>query len=121
MNTVVHFELPANDAVALTNFFSSVFGWSFQQFGNDPYFLTTANAKDGVGIGGAIMQRRDPQQPLVNSIEVENIDAMIPVIEANGGRIVVPRMAVPSVGYLAYFMDPESNIHGLWQKDETAA
>ena len=120
MNAVVHFEIPAENPESLTKFFGDVFGWSFQQFGEEKYFLTAANREGGEGIGGAIMGRKHPQQPMVNSINVESIDAMCPIVESHGGQIVVQKMSIPGVGYLAYFKDPENNIHGLWQNDSSA-
>lgn len=32
-NRVVHFEIPANEAKALTNFYNELFGWKFQLVG----------------------------------------------------------------------------------------
>ncbi len=72
------------------------------------------------GINGAIMKRKHPEQPLVNSIEVEDMDSTIKKIEANGGQIVVPIMAIPSIGWLAYFKDPDGNIHGIMKPDTNA-
>ena len=121
MNSVVHFEFPADDPEALTTFFNKVFGWNFQRFGEEKYWLTTANSDGTVGIGGAVMGRKHPMQPIVNSIEVESIDTMVGVVRENGGELVVEKTTLPGVGYLAYFKDPAGNIHGLWQNDTNAA
>jgi hypothetical protein len=51
----------------------------------------------------------------VNTISVASIDATIPVIEANGGTLVVPKMEVGDMGWVAYFTDPEGMIHGMWE------
>ena len=37
-----------------------------------------------------------------------------------GGRIVVPRMPIPTVGYLAYAKDTEGNVFGMMQMDAGA-
>ena len=66
------------------------------------------------------MQRKHPKQPLNNSISVDSIDNYAVKITEAGGQIVVPKMAIPSVGYMAYFKDTEGNIHGLWQEDSSA-
>jgi predicted enzyme related to lactoylglutathione lyase len=39
---------------------------------------------------------------------------------ANGGKITMPKMVVPGVGYSAYFADPEGNIFGMMEADESA-
>ena len=116
MNTIVHFEIPAERPEVITKFFTDVFGWSFQKWGEEQYWLTDANSKDEKNaIGGAVMARKDPRQPIVNSIQVESIDSIIPVIEQHGGKLIVPKMTIGEVGFLAYFMDPDGTIFGLWE------
>jgi len=41
-------------------------------------------------------------------------------VEALGGRILVPRMAVPKAGYYSLCKDAEGNIFGLWEEDREA-
>jgi predicted enzyme related to lactoylglutathione lyase len=109
----VHFEIPAENAERATKFFSNVFGWKFQSWGDSGYHL--ASTGEGMGIDGAIVQRKDPMQSVTNSIDVDSIDTYVAKIEANGGTIVVPKMPVGDMGFLAYFKDTEGNIHGLWE------
>ena len=85
-----------------------------------PYWTVTTGPNDAPGINGGIMPRRHPEQPMVNTVDVENLDATLATIEANGGIVVVPKMPVPKVGWLAYFKDPEGNIHGAMQADPDA-
>lgn len=120
MSKVVHFEIPANDTKVKMAFFSTVFGWEFQSFGEEDYHLTAAGAEGTPGIGGAIMKRNDANQPLVNTIGVASIDAIVPTIEANGGVIVVPKMDIGDMGAVAYFTDPEGMIHGIWESKNPA-
>jgi uncharacterized protein len=117
----VHFEIPAEDAKRAVKFFTDVFGWQTTEFGeNTGYYLTTTGEDSTPGINGAIMQRKHPQQPITNSIIVDSIDSYASKITEAGGVIVVPKFAVPTAGYLAYFKDTEGNIHGLWQEDASA-
>jgi len=37
-----------------------------------------------------------------------------------GGKILVPKMAVPKTGYFALCMDTEGNVFGLWENDPQA-
>ncbi len=55
-----------------------------------------------------------------NSIDVLNLDDTVRKIESAGGKIVVPKMPIPAVGWLGYFKDPDGNIHGLYQNDPSA-
>jgi predicted enzyme related to lactoylglutathione lyase len=70
------------------------------------------------GIDGAIMKKQDPKQPVVNAIDVENINETSK--KKAGGKIVLPKAAVPAIGGFCYFKDLDGNIHGLWQTDKNA-
>ncbi len=120
MSRITHFEIPVSDTEKSMSFYKNVFGWKFQQWGNEEYFIAITGDENEKGINGAIMKKRDPAQPVVNSLEVKNLDAVIKDIEANGGKIVVQKMAIPSIGWLAYFKDPDENIHGIMQPDANA-
>ncbi|REJ81949.1 MAG: VOC family protein [Bacteroidetes bacterium] len=119
-NRIVHFEIPCDNPQKTMDFFRKAFGWNFQQFGNDEYWLAMTGDEKLPGINGGIMKKRDPQQPIVNSIDVKDLDAAIKNIEEAGGTIIVPKMPIPTVGWLAYFKDPDGNIHGVYQNDPSA-
>jgi uncharacterized protein len=117
MNRVVHFEIPSDDPEKAMKFYEHVFGWCFDQFGADPYWLAITGDDKEHGINGAVMKRTHPQQPVTNSISVGNIDEAIRKVESLGGRIVVPKTVIPGTGWIAYFTDPDNNIFGIWQED----
>ena len=119
-NRVVHFEIPSDKPEKAIAFFQIVFGWNFQKLGTEDYWLATTGDENSRGINGALMKKKDPRQPVVNTILVENIEDYIQKIESARGKIVVAKMPVPNVGYLAYFMDPDNNIHGIWEEDTSA-
>jgi predicted enzyme related to lactoylglutathione lyase len=65
--------------------------------------------------------KREPGMPgAINTMGVESLDAVTKKVQEKGGKVVVPKMAVPGVGWLAYCVDPEGNTFGLMQADETA-
>jgi uncharacterized protein len=72
------------------------------------------------GIDGGLMRRRDPSQPCVNTMEVENLDATIGVVERAGGQSVVSKMPIPGIGWLAYCKDLDGHIFGVMQTDPAA-
>ena len=120
MNRVTHFEIPTDDPQQSMQFYAETFGWSFHQFGDQPYWMINTGSDDAPGINGGLMQKKHPEQPVANSINVPDLDRCIAAIEANGGQIVVPKMAIPGVGWLAYFKDPDQNIFGVMQDDPSA-
>jgi len=56
----------------------------------------------------------------VNTIDVPSCDEFVRKAEAAGGKVALPKMAVPGVGWLAYCLDPEGNTFGLMQRDPEA-
>jgi len=119
-NRVTHFEIPCDAPEKTIQFFTEVFDWKFQKFGDQEYWLATTGDASNPGINGAIMKKRDPNQPITNSISVVDIDQTIEQIGISGGQVVVPKMPIPKVGWMAFFKDPDGNIHGVWQDDQNA-
>ncbi len=76
---------------------------------------------EGPGIDGGLMRRAAPDQGPNNVVAVPSVDGSTTTIVAAGGTLVVPKMAVPSVGWTAYFADPEGNAFGIMQFDPAAA
>jgi len=117
----IHFEIPAEDPERAIKFYEGVFGWTFHKWdGPMPYWLITTGATTEPGINGGLMPRRDPAQPCVNTVGIENLDKTLETVAAHGGVCVVPKMPVPGVGWLAYCKDTEGHIFGLMQSDPSA-
>jgi uncharacterized protein len=120
MPRVIHFEIPADDPERSVEFYSSVFGWTFHKWdGPQPYWLIGTG--EGVGINGGLMQKNAPEHPVTNVIDVPSVDDYAVKVEEAGGMIVVPKMPIPGIGYLAYFKDLSGNILGIMQEDSGAA
>ncbi|MGC2109653.1 MAG: VOC family protein [Candidatus Korobacteraceae bacterium] len=120
MNRVVHFELGAVDPQRAVEFYKNVFGWQAQQWGGEEYWLMKTGSSPEMGIDGAVLRNKDSQPRTVNSISVSSIEEYAAKVEQHGGKVVVPKMTVPTVGYLAYCNDPEGNIFGIFQPDGAA-
>ena len=121
MNRVVHFEIPAEDVSRASKFYADVFGWTFHKWDGPMEYHMISTGPDGQpGINGGMMPRRDPQQPVVNTVDVADLDESIEKVTSAGGQIVVPKMPIPGVGWLAYFKDTEGHIFGIMQNDPSA-
>lgn len=114
----IHFELQSKDVEKARKFYSELFGWKFQQFGEQPYWL--AMTGDGPGIDGGMMPSNGLQN-WVCTMAVEHLDSHLDLVAAAGGVVVVPKMAIPGVGWLAYAKDLDGNIFGMMQEDKGAA
>ena len=121
MPRVVHFEIYADELARATKFYSEVFGWDMHKWdGPDDYWLAITGREGEAGIDGAITGRPEFGFTGVNFIDVASIDDFITKIQANGGTLVRPKIAIPEVGYSAVCNDTEGNPIGLFQVDPNA-
>jgi uncharacterized protein len=119
MSRPIHFEIPADDPNRASKFYEAVFGWQINKWdGPIEYWIAKTGA--GPGIDGGVMRRQYPGQGTVNTVGVESVDDSVKTIESNGGKLVVPKMPIPGMGWLAYCTDTEGNTFGLMQPDVTA-
>lgn len=115
----MYFEIPSANPAANRRFYEQAFGWHFQQWGGQEYWF--AHTGDGEqGINGAVMKEAGPQQPVINTISVDDIDKTMTEVEKAGGKIIKEKKAIPAVGWLAFFTDPDDNIFGILQIDRDA-
>ena len=120
---IVHFEIPAEDMERLKQFYSQLLGWKFEAPPGMPTYMmiTTAEKGEGMGIDGGLMKKMMPQQTVINYALVESVAEYSEKVKQLGGKVVVPKSAVPKMGYFAVCLDPEGNQIGLWEMDEKAA
>jgi len=121
-HTIVHFEIPANDMAKLSAFYSKLFGWEiFKMPGPVEYWglQTVPVDEKGMllrnGVNGGLIKRQNPQQNTLNYIAVESVDEYTKKIEELGGKVIVPKMEVPGVGWWALALDPEGNQFAIMQ------
>jgi predicted enzyme related to lactoylglutathione lyase len=120
MSRIVHFELPAENPEELMQFYTSCFGWQFDKWGEEDYWLAKTGDTSDHGIDGAIVKRKAEGHTLVNTIDVEDIDSTVKKIIENGGEIVQEKVAVRTVGWLISFKDKEGNLFSVMQSDAEA-
>ncbi|MBP0723717.1 VOC family protein [Bacillus sp. RG28] len=119
MNRINHFEFQVKNPKNAMDFYSNVFGWKFEQFGDQEYyFVVTGN--EGQGINGGIMPSPDGEARTFNTVEVSSVDEYLEIVVKNGGEVVVPKNAIPGIGYVAYCKDPEGLIFGVYHNDREA-
>jgi predicted enzyme related to lactoylglutathione lyase len=64
--------------------------------------------------------REDQSPGTLNTVAVNSLDEAMRKIEQRGGKICVPKMAIPKVGWLAYAADPAGNVFGVIEPDTNA-
>jgi predicted enzyme related to lactoylglutathione lyase len=127
-NNVCHFAVHAEDLIRARGFYSSVFGWQFQGFGGadmTSFCKIKNSAGEEPGLIGAMQHRRFNvlPQPVLGfecSIAVNDVEATAKAVEAAGGTILMPKTAIPGVGWLIKFSDTEGNLVCAVRFDENA-
>lgn len=115
MAKVIHFEIMGKDAAKLRKFYEEVVGWKFNDSGMDGMEYLLADTGAGIGIDGALMSNPTQSQVIINTIEVEDVEATIKKVIASGGSLDGDGQVhdIPGVGKHAYIKDPEGIIHGI--------
>jgi len=116
---VIHFEIEAEKPEKLIQFYEKVFSWKIEKWAGPMDYWMIMTGKNEPGIDGGLLKRNETAQP-VNTIGVSSIDKYLKKIEENKGTIIVPKKAIPGVGWTALFKDPEGNTFGLMEEDSTA-
>ena len=125
MPHLAHFAINADDVSRARSFYEKVFGWRFEAWGPPGFFqITTANGGTP-GPLGALQKRRELIAGTRTvgcecTVAVADVDAVAATVVANGGTILIPKVLIPTVGYLIFFRDPEGNAVGAMQYDATA-
>jgi len=123
-------------------FYKDVFDWSFQQWGEQKYWMIMTAEKDSkdpglrhdevasatqAGINGGLLPRPASAptggcgaNAFVCTVQVEHFDEMAKKIEASGGTIAMPKFAIPGMAWQGYFLDTEGNTFGVHQTDTNA-
>jgi predicted enzyme related to lactoylglutathione lyase len=116
--SLCYLQIPAVDVHQSADFYQRVFGWNIRHRETDhPSFDDAA----GNVSGGWFTDRspsRDPGLGLLPYIWVDNIDATLALVAANGGETVeAPHPDSPgSTSWIASFRDPAGNVLGLYQE-----
>lgn len=116
MSSIVHFEIPAEDLQRAKVFYSNLFGWKIESMkGMDYMIIDTFGAP-----GGGMMKRMHPDQQIIDYIGVPSVDEYSAKVEKLGGKIIVPKKAVPGMGYFVVCKDTENNSFGIWEMNPAA-
>ncbi len=112
-NPLSHFELMTEDPAKCKAFYGAVFDWQFDEESMPGYTLVNTGAEP---TGGVFPKPADAPSACLNAyFQVDNIDATLEKATQHGGKVIVPKTAIPNVGHFAMFADPEGIAIGLMQ------
>ncbi len=111
---ICYIEMPAKDIATSADFYAKVFGWSVRTRGDGATAFD-----DGVGeVSGTWRTDRpvgtEPPGILIY-VMVDNIQATLALVTANGGTIAQP-VGADHPELTARFKDPAGNLLGLYQE-----
>ncbi len=116
-HTVCHFEIPADDPEKLVEFYTKLFGWktSTMDMGGDAKYWLLQTGPEGEAINGGLMKRQSPAHVPLNYIFVESVDEYSAKAEGLGATVLLPKTAIPEMGWFAILQDPQGNAIGLFE------
>lgn len=118
----MHFEIPAENVEKLKEFYSDLFGWKIEKMPGEMEYWgiqTVPVDEKGMpmrpGVNGGMMKKEKPENKPINYISVESVDEYSKKVVKLGGKIIVPKMEIPGMGWWALASDPEGNQIGLFE------
>ena len=117
MGKILRFELQVPNPEEAIAFYANSFGWKFGKIpGPQDYWFISTGDSDQPGIDGGLMKSPDGATRTTNSIDVPSIDDYTKKVVENGGSVVVPKTAVPGMGYFAYCLDNKGLLFGISER-----
>lgn len=122
-----YFEIHADDCARAQKFYGDVFGWSFTRVDGTPIEYWSIGTNEPGGMPGGLMKRPMdcPAGQAVNAfvvtLGVSSLDDYFARATAAGAAPAMAKFAVQGLGWMAYLLDTEKNIFGIFQPDASAA
>jgi len=110
---ICYIQFPASDVNRSAAFYEKVFGWHIRNRADGSIAFD-----DGVGqVSGTWVTGRKPttEPGLLFYIMVDNVEATIETVVANGGKLIQP-IGLDAPEITARFSDPAGNVVGLYQE-----
>jgi uncharacterized protein len=109
---ICYIEMPTTDPARSADFYRSVFGWNIRERGDGATAFDDITGK----VSGAFVTGRHSQCPgFVVYVQVDDAEAMVEKLKANGAEIVQPIGGDPGE-LTARFRDPSGNVLAIYQE-----
>ena len=114
-HTINYIEFSTTSVARTRDFYSNVFGWEFQDWGED--YISFSSKSCGIDGGfrtGPLPEKTGDSAPLV-VLYSANLKTTEAAIVAAGGSIVVPTFEFPG-GRRFHFSDGAGNVLAVWSE-----
>ncbi|HYZ84884.1 MAG TPA: VOC family protein [Bryobacteraceae bacterium] len=110
---ICYIEMPTRDVARSAEFYQNVFGWNIRKRGDGATAFddTTGNVSGAWTIG----RPPSPNPGLLIYVMVDDAEATLAAIKANGGDIV-QEIGADAPEITARFRDPGGNVLGIYQQ-----
>jgi predicted enzyme related to lactoylglutathione lyase len=123
-NKIWWLEFASTDIPASAKFYGDLFGWPIVRDEKMDYTMTGfGGGETGVGFTavGDEGSSAGPAGSVLAYVDVADIDATIARAKELGAPILLDKMEIPTVGWMAIFGDPGGNRIGVMQRMPRAA
>lgn len=124
MNTIGYFEIQSSDPQREIAFYRNVFDWAFIREENVPIEYYRIETRT---VYGGLLKRPAKMPPpeygtnaFTCSFQVSDFDKTSELILTHGGKIALPKFAIPNRCWQGYFTDPDNNTFGIFEVDKNA-
>lgn len=116
-------DLMTSDVEKAKDFYTALFGWSYETADQETYGGYVTAFKDGAQVAGLMAKMDDqatPDQPTIPDawtvyLKSDDIRETAEKIQAAGGQTFVEPMEVPEQGHMAMYADAGGAAFGVWQ------
>lgn len=112
-HTLDYIEIPVDDLARARDFYTSAFGWSFNDYG--PTYAGIRSADGTTDVGG--LNLTESHHAATGGVFVllysEDLDASVTAVESAGGSVLQRPYEFPG-GRRFHFADPSGNELGVW-------
>jgi uncharacterized protein len=82
--------------------------------------MVTIGDEKELGINGYLSRKGETAMPTMNTISLSLVDKFSNLIQNKGGKMLMPKTAIPGVGWFSTCQDTEGNIFGIIEENKMA-
>lgn len=115
-NPVAWFEINGGNFETQTSFYAALCGWEYQIMNQPEFDYAMLGPQAEYGSPGAISVSKDGTTGVTVWAGVDDLQATLDKIEANGGKTDMPPAETPDGPAVATYFDPQGNRLGIYKE-----
>lgn len=115
VGTFVWHEQVSSDPEKAEGFYTRLFDWGSETFGESDYAMISSGGRAHGGYGRAMEGAPPPHW--LNHIQVEDVDATVEKAKQAGGKLAAGPFDMPGVGRMAIIGDPQGAYVGVYRPE----